>query len=372
MTGQDTDASHPLAIRGRRLEGVDVIPNPDANAGFCALITYALNGVRLALERNRLPVVNFDRDNCSLFYDEEYGENVWEYYFEPVAGMSYTELKRRMDDGDLDPSFVSRFDARDLMRRHHSDPERVATFWASDVPEAPAEWMAAKRRLGREYVAKYVQVKPHVAEKVQGFVDKHFRGRFTFGAHVRGTDFAYAEPTPPEAYFEAIERLVQRKGLRNYGVFLATDQQQFVDRFQREYGSSLVTYDSFRGSGDVAPFRLRAVNPYRKGEDVLVDTLLLSRCDHVLKCAAAGGEYALWFGQDLECTDFALSSGFDQRDYHLLESAYLKLNVGGRGRLSLRARRIYTILVHYLRSRGVATLPRRAMNRVQRLLRDRA
>jgi len=38
---------------------------------------------------------------------------------------------------------------------------------------------------------------------------------------------------------------------------------------------------------------------YRKGEDVLIDTLLLSRVDFLLKCSSSVGEFAIYFNPAL-------------------------------------------------------------------------
>jgi hypothetical protein len=369
VTSSDPMNPH-LTVNGRRFDKVHLILNPDvSNAGFCALITYALNGVRLALENNWLPVVNFDRENCPFFYDAEHGDNVWEYYFEPVFHMTYAELRRLIASGQLSDDLVHTYPWRDLLKWHHSDPERIATFWAADVPENPAEWMKTKRQLGRRYVAEYIRVKTAINAKVDAFVGRFIKGTYTFGAHVRGTDFAYAEPTPPDAYFRAIEELVRQRALTDFRVFLATDQKQFVDLFRQAYGPKLLTYDSLRSSGEVAPFRLSGVSPYKKGEDVLMDVLLLSRCDHVLKCAAAGGEYALWFNPDLQCTDFALGSRFDTRKYHRLESAFLKLNISKVSPAALKIRRFCSVCDRYLRNTVVAKLARRGGRFGRRLLR---
>ena len=54
---------------------------------------------------------------------------------------------------------------------------------------------------------------------------------------------------------------------------------------------------------DSNPFELEDGNGYRKGEDVLIDCLLLSRCNYLLKCTSAVGEFAMYFNPDLLCTD---------------------------------------------------------------------
>jgi len=170
-------------------------------------------------------------------------------------------------------------------------------------------------------------VKPHVQEKVDRFFEAHLRDRFNIGVHIRGTDFAYAEPTGPDAYFESIDRYVADRSLRSWQLFLATDQTQFVDLFRGRYGDRIVTYDSLRSNGWRPPFKFADASPYRRGEDVLIDVLLLSRCDFLFKGAAAVGECALWFAPQLECHDFALESRFDPRSVEHLVSAWRKLRI---------------------------------------------
>ena len=155
---------------------------------------------------------------------------------------------------------------------------------------------------------KYVVVKPHIQKIVDNFVNENFNNKNVIGCHVRGTDFAYATATSGEKYFEILDT---RKDIQ---IFLATDQTQYVDLFKARYGDEKVlTYDSLRSDNDVAAFELENGSPYKKGEDVLIDTLLLSRTNSIIKCAAAGGEFALWFNENLEILhDFALESQFQK------------------------------------------------------------
>ena len=45
---------------------------------------------------------------------------------------------------------------------------------------------------------------------------------------------------------------------------------------------------------------------------MLIDTLLLSRTNSIIKCAS-GGEFALWFNENIEVLhDFALESKFQK------------------------------------------------------------
>ena len=313
---------------GRKFTGVQLITLHDGVAGFCALMTYALNGVRCALAHDRLAVVRFDGSPAPCcFYDPTHGENVWEYYFEPVMGVSSDALRTDYHTAD-----VHEQSEKEVFWVHQRDPERLATFWAWKVPVDPAEWMRCKRQLGRDFVSRFIRVKPHIRAKVDAYAAAHFTAPYMIGAHVRGTDFGYAQPTTVEKYFEAIDAHVREQGRDDFGVFLATDQKQFVDQFRERYENRLVHYECLRSDTDVAPFQLPVESPYALGEEMLIDILLMAKCDHLIKGAAAAGEYALWFAPNLSCTDFALQSHFIPRPTHLLKPAFRKLNVDGRGR----------------------------------------
>jgi hypothetical protein len=187
--------------------------------------------------------------------------------------------------------------------------------------------MKAKRALGRRFVREYVRVKPHILDKVDQFYNAWMRGHPTIGVHIRGTDFAYAEPTAPESYFNAIDQYLAVANIDGHRIFLATDQTQFVNLFHRRYGKRILTYQCLRSNRDLPAFKFDWESPYRRGEDVLIDVILLSRTDFLFKGAAAGGEYALYFNPILECHDFALQSSFDPRDFADLVSAYKKLGI---------------------------------------------
>ena len=127
-----------------------------------------------------------------------------------------------------------------------------------------------------------------------------------------------------DKYFEVLD------SLDDFHVFLATDQSQYVDLFREKYGDDrVITYDSLRSETDVAAFEFEGVSPYKKGEDVLVDTLLLSRTSGLIKCAAAGGEVALWFNENLEVIhDFALESEYQKGGHWNRENtAFQRLGV---------------------------------------------
>jgi hypothetical protein len=354
---------NPVTFGEHRYELIHVVHNGDPGAGFSALITYALNGVRRAEARHWLPVVDFTGSETPYFHDPAYGDNVWEYYFEPVAGVSSGQLRTWLESGKVTPDQVHRFSDQETVGWHVNDPDRITTFWGPEQVEDRAAWMREKRRVGRDFVRRYVRPKPHVALKVDRLAERLIRPGLTFGVHIRGTDFGYAKATEPEAYFRALEAKGRELGSSDFRVFLATDQEQFVTAFEARFPGRVATCDALRSGNDIAPFKLQDVSPYKKGEDVLLDMLLLSRCQYLFKSVSAVGEYALWFNPALECTDFALTSEFLSDKPLFWRGGYLQLDVDKQGPL-----RVALLMASRLVTRSAEGLWRRLLRGWRRMV----
>ena len=316
-------------------KGFLIIQNHDLQAGFGALMLYALNGIRKAQERNLIPVIDFNADNCPYFYDKKTGEDIWGYYFESVSPYSHEQVQNWLKEGQIQPDQVQYVNSKESAETHQYDPDRLATFWAWKAPNDPAQWMAEKRALGRSFVKEYIKPKASILDKTEKLVASTFKADFIIGVHIRGTDFAYAQPTPVSTYFEAIDQLILQKELTYFQIYVATDQQQFLEAFVQRYQGKVISQGATRSTNHIAPFRSDQVSGYLKGEEVLLDVLALSKCQHVLKGAAAVGELALWFTKLEDITDFALQSAFNTKEYGDLESTYAQLNIGHKTRASL-------------------------------------
>lgn len=287
-----------------------------SHAGFFAYVNFALNQIIYAEKNGLQPVVFFGRDSVdgpNAFYDSARGDNMWEYYFEPVAQVSYSHIEKRIADPDdnLTEENIVILSSSELKRIHGHEPDSIFVYphnMYKKQDRYEPEWYADQRRKARRLIQEYIKVKPHILEKVDDFERKHFIDSKVIGIHMRGTDKGTAGSSerlmrvvPPKEYFPLIDAYTQEHGACK--IFVATDQQQFLNRVIDKYGDRVVSYQSVRTHGIRNPFELSAGNGYRKGEDVLIDCLLLSRCDYLLKCTSAVGEFAMYFNSDLECYD---------------------------------------------------------------------
>ena len=303
----------------RRPHGWDflVVRMNHSNAGFFAQVQFAINQIRFANDHGLTPVVFYGQDSIdgpNAFYEEAAGPNVWEYYFEPVGGVTLDlarEQARRSGRRLLTLGYW------ELWRLHNDEPRSVFTYpyghYRHVVDKSTGldgRWWARQRSKGRRLVRANVQVRPEILAKVDRFAGEHFKGP-VLGVHARGTDkhdtgtgSRVARIVPPAEYFPLIDDYLSRHaGAR---VFFATDQKQFRDEMTDRYGDRLISYAAILSESDVNVFQQQRASGRGnrdKGEEVLIDALLLSRCDFLLKCTSAVGEFAMYFSDSLECVD---------------------------------------------------------------------
>lgn len=192
-----------------------------------------------------------------LYYDAAVGPNWWQYYFETI------------DEGGGSGAPVR------VVSPHYHD-------WCAHRVE---------RRLPREAAAalidRYIRVRPGIRQLVDRFVREQWLDRFVIGVHYRGTDKAEDAPRVPyERVDTAVREAIGRAGTADWQLFVATDEQAFLDFMRSRFAGRLLFREMFR-SVDGRP--IDVVNPdgnYKKGEDALVDCLLLARTHHLIRTAS--------------------------------------------------------------------------------------
>lgn len=276
------------------------------DAGFFAFVQYAINQIQYCEWNNFLPVVHYDETD-NFFHDPNVGEDMWAYYFEPVAGYRYADIQAMLHDpaSGLIPSDVTTLSDSEINELCQNHPQGIYHYtygyWRNHSPADLDEWYAGMRRKGHHYVSRYVKVKPDILVEVQDFFLANFAGHHVIGAHIRGTDMRYAPVVALGDFVEEFDH--QLRSRPDAKIFVATDQAQYLDELKARYGNRLLHLDCFRSDGAVNPMALERSSPARQGREVLLDALLLSRCDFMLKCPSAVGEFAHYFNPKLKSID---------------------------------------------------------------------
>ena len=191
-----------------------------------------------------------------LYYEPAFGSNWWEYYFEPVSVGSDANAVTRV---------VSEF-------QHDAFAYGITRL---------------SRQRGFALIDRYIRPKRHIREKIDAYVRENFGDAFVIGVHYRGTDkWADAPRVANDEIGAAIQHVARSVVDGRYKVFVATDERAFIDYMTGLCPHGLLYREMFR-SVDGRP--IDVVNEdgnHKKGEDAVIDCLLLSRCHHLIRTSS--------------------------------------------------------------------------------------
>ena len=287
-----------------------VIQLDSALHGFFAQVAHVLNALLYAERCNYSPVVVFGKeapDGANPYYDHRYGDNSWEYCFERVSEIDPGTL------GSVDPERLVRLTLSEILVLNYEDPNSIYLYpYHSTYHKAyfDPEWYRGQRTKAHRVIQDYIRVKPVVTDRVNEFFREHLEGRPALGLHLRGTDKRrvgnhrlLSRVVGPEKYRPFIDEFLEKHP--EASIFVATDQHQFIERLKTWYGDRVVSYASLRsrGRGRGSNVFENPGDGFRKASDVLIDALLLSRCDKLIKCTSAVGEFAMYLDPDKPWVD---------------------------------------------------------------------
>ena len=193
--------------------------------------------------------VDFEKEGH--YYDPRYGDNWWNYYFEPLS---------------------------------IGDPK------GAEFIEKPTNLLIAEYFLTREennfLLKKHIHFKKHLLDRVDSFISNHFQDNYIIGVFHRGTDkYQEAPLTPYEVIFQQIERQVRNiEPIHpNYKIFATSDEEPFIQSIQKRFPNRVVYLPDKVRSSNGKPIHLNAPNPYQSGEDALVDAILFSKTHYMMR-----------------------------------------------------------------------------------------
>ena len=241
--------------------------------GFGAILREVLDGCMVADELGFYPVVTVSEDSP---YAEAKGflgkNNPWEYYFEQPAGIGMETYEQ-----GFKTTVMSRDDLAMINERYNNNGYRLSKEYFA---EAARIW------------GKYIRIRKELEVELQDEIKKVLGdGKKILGVQARGTDFNrkfYNHPRPiaAEDYFEQIDKIIDKYEY----IFLATEDQNNLDKFIAKYGDRLIYYkDIMRSSTIDSPILIKDKNLKRKdnhkynlAKDVMLDMMSLMQCTGII------------------------------------------------------------------------------------------
>ena len=241
--------------------------------GFFAHLEWCLE---ILLHCDRSNLIPYFKLSSPCYRSEGRGDDFLDYYF----------IQRRVT-----PRVLDRVAAGEVQTRC------ISTIGHLNLPENYDHLLNFD--IATRLVRQYLLIRPHVLAQVRTFTADHFNRRSVMGLHVRGTDKMEAERISYEEISRKVTAFLDtRPDIQT--IFVSSDEQPFIDFFRDRFRAfHVVVRDDHhrapaqRAHPDERPvpegqptFRDNGLDGYAVGEDALVNALLLSRCDVLLKTAS--------------------------------------------------------------------------------------
>jgi Nodulation protein Z (NodZ) len=220
-------------------------------------------------------LIPYLRLTSEVYLDHERGPNWFDYYFDLPGPTISDQVKRRVrytkilrDYLDLGPPIAPRM----------------------SIDE------------GARTVRKYLRPKPHINAMVDDFWRTLSVDGPVVGVHFRGTDKTTEAPRVSWGYSLNVLEDYLRKHQAIRAVFVASDELAFID-FIKKSVKSLPVYshdDHYRSKGNRPVHTAIEGGGYEKGEDALVNALLLAKCSTLIRTTSFLSAWASLFNPDLK------------------------------------------------------------------------
>lgn len=246
-----------------------ITPSKPQNHGFFSCFDLVLGHLYLYENKSfrRVSGIKVDFGKKGLYYSPEHGPNWWEYYFEPLS-LGFKEK------------------ARTLPSSKRANELAWSTRYTLNRTEAS------------ELLHRHVKIKPQILSKVVQFTDAHFSG-YMIGIHYRGTDKCYEAPKVPyEKVLSALLEQIELLDNQPFSIFVATDEQAFLNYMESLFPGLVVSTDSTR-SEDSSNIHAGSANPYLIGEEAIIDAILLSKCDLLIRTSSNLSLWSTYYNKDL-------------------------------------------------------------------------
>lgn len=223
--------------------------------------------------------VEVDFAETGTYYDPSYGPNWWSYYCEPI--------------------------------RVGKRQAPIVEVWGMTIPEISC-WhidLNVSREEAHDLVEKYIHFKPHILAKVDQFCQTHFQDSTVIAIHYRGTDKVCEAP---RAQYEYVVELLQKElselSHDNFKIFVATDEEAFLTYMLEQFPGRVCYQEGATRSTNGQPVHSTIVNeiylnvdtPYKRGEEAVIDCLLLARAHTLLRTSSNLSKFSTFYNLNLK------------------------------------------------------------------------
>lgn len=284
-------------------------PYPDS--GFFVYLLLLINCIYILKNHKEyfeIPIIEFDTINKEFNHYLDDNGKMFENYFE-IKGYkleNYDKNKFEM----LPAKFIVNFYNNQIQAYPYSfgKYKHFTKYYDKPYTQELHEWYKLNRFLANQILTEYLTINQHIIHKCNNIWNEMFNETdYVIGIHIRGSDkkeIVGGRMIHPHEYYPYIEYMTNK--YENSKLFLATDDQTYFDIFVKKYSNRCKYINGILRS-KINVFADKSIsNNYKKGEDVLLDCLCLSKCNFIIKSSSAVSEFAIYFNTNLHNNCFDL------------------------------------------------------------------
>ena len=281
--------------------------------GFFAEFLWAVNHLHYCRTHDKTPIIYWGQPYAYYLPQGYNGStNGWEYYFEPVSTLSYTpeDQLHTPDFYPNDNNFSTLWDYQQYVNNLHllEGDElikvKLSNFYYPNNGGYPVGEHLYSRNF-RKYVKNeilnpYVRIRKNIQNTIDVFYANNMKDKRTIGLHLRGKFLWNESPFVETKIF--LDYVNKQFADGNTQFFISTDQRQLLEAARNQLKGKVIFYESQRFEQSTAPVAgLAKLHPIL-GENVLIEAVLLSKCDHIVHGLSNVSTAALYFNPDVPHT----------------------------------------------------------------------
>ncbi|MBT4519831.1 MAG: PqqD family peptide modification chaperone [Halieaceae bacterium] len=213
-------------------------------------------------------------------------QNYWAMLFEPSTDLASPEVEVL----DVHPRLVTKMMALypDLIRQDYDLnvlPHHLMQ-WPTGRAFAKAFGDHGNRRRMHRVLSASVRPQHWIREAVDGFWETKRSQPVVIGLHLRASNhigvIMDAEQFVDEVVGTAVNTYIDQHQIEDYQVLVATHVGDYHRYCQRRFGERMISREIGRVTDPGITFHHQDSTLFEKGRDVLIDALLLARCDVIM------------------------------------------------------------------------------------------
>ncbi|WP_193198846.1 nodulation protein NodZ [Nostoc sp. MG11] len=246
-------------------------------SGFFAQLNWCLYILSFCEDKGLIPDIYLTGEN---YLAPELGENWFRYFFE-VPELSGGNLYKTSHSKSISNITITHI-LQLLLPSEHFD--KMTVLYASNLMQ------------------KYMHINQYMQTKVDTYFQKYFQGKFVLGIHYRGTDKIVESPRVSWEYVKKVVNNYLNKHPKVDCLFVASDEGDFIDYIKNEFQFIPVFNheDQLKAINNEAFHHINlGKDNFKKGEEALINALLLSRCNVLIRTSSFLSAWASIFNPDL-------------------------------------------------------------------------